>query len=151
MLCGYIHPIFSVSFYSPLIPHSLSSSTSSCLTHLFIFSRKIGLSTFEDGKIKEKMTAAKTNYYKNTSSLNLNTVKALRSPSPPHVHVFTRLYVIEGFWYSISRIRKSNTEENLESRSCEMEINVSELKVYISFARERQTSNLWNHQEIMIF
>ena len=46
----------------------------------------------------EKVTAAKTNYYKNTLSLNLNTVKALRSPSPfLHVHIFARLYVIEGF------------------------------------------------------
>jgi hypothetical protein len=90
------------------------------------------------------MMAAKTNYYKNTSSLNLNTVKALRSPSPFFfLNIYSRrlsvMCVIEGFDTTLA-ISKSTHKKSL---SCEMEINVSELKVCIilSLFRKRKESS----------
>jgi hypothetical protein len=60
------YPFILLSFPSL----SLASSTSSCLTHLFIFSRKIGLSTFEDRKMKGR-------WRKNDGSKNQTTTKIL--------------------------------------------------------------------------
>lgn len=150
MLCRWIHSTFFlpsflffwVSFYSSLASRLRQHHA---LPICLFFLEKLDYLPSRRHKERTVEAAAKTNYYKNTSSLNLNTVKALAllllfSFSTSHIHVVvsSRLYVIEGSDMSISHIKKHIRKISF---SCEMEINVSELKVYFFRNRRRRLTS----------
>lgn len=126
--CSYVFSVccllgISFLFFFTTITFK-SRTTSSCLTHLFIFSRNwiIYLRDFERENKKGKKVDGSKNHQllpkTFTPSLNLNTVKALSlSPSSSQP-------LIETLDTSISNFTK-HTKKTI---SCEIEINVSELK-----------------------